>query len=151
MTETDKFIQHFPKSRLVQKHRPGRCPLYGCRQPSRPKGCLCARHSMRLWRHTNPLGHFFAQIRDRARRRGQVFTLTLQEFKAAVADTGYMEGRGRGAHCLHLDRIDASLGYVSGNVRVITARQNCVKSVEEKKAQRKKYVSHFNQHEEDPF
>jgi hypothetical protein len=149
MSEVKKFITHFPKSRLVRKHRPGRCPLFGCRQPSRSKGVLCGRHSLRLWRMTNPLGAYFAQIRDRARERGQVFTLTLEQFREIVADTGYMEGRGRSAHCLHLDRIDASRGYEPGNVRVVTARENCVKSAQEK---RREYVQHrIGAVEDDPF
>lgn len=133
MTETEKYLQHFPGAKLVKRSRPTCCPLKGCRQQVRTKGLLCSRHNMRLWRKLNPLNAHFAQIRDRAVRRGQVFTLTLQQFKDAVAGTGYLEGRGRSATCLHLDRIDATRGYEPGNVRVITARENCQKSVQERR------------------
>lgn len=53
MTGPQKYLLHFPEARVVKTPRPGKCPLWGCRQQSRKKGILCARHSLRLWRPHN--------------------------------------------------------------------------------------------------
>lgn len=109
---------------------------------------------MRLWRLTRPLEAHFAQIKDRASKRGHVFTLTKQQFIDLVADTGYLEGRGRKACHLHIDRIDPARGYEPGNVRVITAKENCAKSDQDKRIRREiinKKIAEAATDENNPF
>lgn len=84
---------------------------------------------------------YFAQIRDRARRNDIVFTITFQDFLDTVNATGYLEKRGRQSFNLHLDRRDALKGYERGNLRVITAGENCSKGATEDKERRAAFVA----------
>jgi len=87
---------------------------------------------MELWRMNNPMKAFFAQIRDRARRRGTPFTISYQYFIETTRETGYDVLRGRNTQCLHLDRVDCLKGYEPGNIRVISALDNLRKAAEDK-------------------
>ncbi len=52
-----------------------------------------------------------------------------------AAPGGYVEGRGVGAGCLHIDRIDPLRGYEPGNIRCLDASENCRKgATDDKKA-----------------
>lgn len=137
--EAARYVAEFPKAKLTPKPKPGRCPLYGCRNKARCRGVLCAKHEQQLRRRKNPAKSFFNQIKQRAGRRNIPFTLTFDQFIEAVAETGYLEGRGRASCMLHLDRDDATKGYEAGNIVVRTARQNCQKSHEDK-ARRRAFV-----------
>jgi len=99
----------------AQKNRT-RCP--GCRRASQ--------------RAANPLLTAYAQIRDRARRKGIQFALPWDFFTTLAEATGYVTGRGRSVDDLHLDRIDATRGYLPDNVRVVTAAENLAKAVGER-------------------
>lgn len=131
-----RYLANFPKAALKKKPRQGKCPLLGCKGDSHTKGILCAKHGKRLWRMENPVNAHFLQIKDRAKKRGHAFTLTLADFIEIIADTGYLEGRGTSASALHLDRIDPTRGYERGNCRVLTAKENCQKAHEDKQRRR---------------
>lgn len=104
------------------------------------RGKLCNCHSMRLWRMEHPVEAHFAQIRDRARRREIPFTITLDDYREAIAGTEYTNRRGRRAWNLHIDRRDALKGYEPGNIRVMLAAANCAKGATTDKARRRAYV-----------
>lgn len=63
-------------------------------------------------------------LKHHARQRGIGFTLTLEEFGAIVVPEGYIQGRGRTADALQVDRIDQRRGYEAGNVRVVLTSEN---------------------------
>ena len=132
--------------RMRKTLRPGRCSVYGCRNPSRhakgasPRACLCSRHAMQIWRKENRELAHFAQIKDRARQRSQVFELTIEQYRALINGTGYTEQRGRKAFSLHLDRIDPLLGYTMDNVRVLGASDNCRKGATTDKERRAEFI-----------
>lgn len=139
-SQIERYLAAFPKDSAKRAGRPGMCRVFGCRNEAAPRGDLCSKHSMRLWRFEKPLVAFFTQIRDRAARKKIVFTITLEEFLELVKDTGYEQKRGRSAASLHLDRKDALLGYEPGNLRVLNASENCAKAAEDK-ARRAAYVA----------
>lgn len=95
----------------------------------------------------NPIGTIFVEKRSNARRRGIEWGLTLEQFQQIVMQQNYIDGRGRERHCLHIDRIDVSLGYVWGNIQILTCMENVIKGNQER---RKSYVSYFAD-EPDPF
>lgn len=117
--------------RLKQKFRPGVCRAFRCMNAPRniathPTSTqLCGTCAKAEWRASNPERAAYGAQRDKARRRGIKFLLTFEQWWSVVEPSGYMDGRGRLRHCLHIDRIDPSKGYEMGNVRVITAAENC--------------------------
>lgn len=122
-----------------QKKIPGRCPICRCRKAprdlgTRPKSTqLCGTHHKELWRLNNPAHAAYDNLRSSARKRKIVFTLTLAHFKAVIEPTRYMDESGRERHCLHIDRIETHLGYVDGNIQVLT----CTENVQKENAERR--------------
>jgi hypothetical protein len=83
--------------------------------------------------------------RSNAKRRGILFTISLEYFRAWCAETEVLLNAGRSATSLHVDRIVDELGYVEGNLQVLTNSQNVAKENRRRKAVR--YVD--PQHERD--
>lgn len=105
-----------------------RCPGELCGGTGILKGRrLCWRCAKAAWRAANPARAVFCDVRDSARKRGVPFALTFAEFLAAVEGTGYLQNRGTASDALHMDRINPGEGYVTGNVRVVLARENVAK------------------------
>lgn len=111
------------------------CRVKHCRTRRMGDRTICSKHNMELWRARNPIKAAYHHIRDRARSKRIAFTLTYEEFVGICEATGYAEGKGRHAHELHLDRIDARKGYSLDNVRVITCSENSRKGCYEKRIQ----------------
>lgn len=85
-------------------------------------------HYQFLWRLRNPFRAAFRQIKDRAKRKGIDFALSFEDFAELAAQTGYVEGKGRSASSLSIDRENAGIGYVLTNIRVMTVAENSSKS-----------------------
>lgn len=66
----------------------------------------------------------FQTIRQNARRRKKVFTLTWEKFKELCYETNYIAGRGRGKKSFTIDREKNELGYTNENVRVVSKSFN---------------------------
>jgi hypothetical protein len=62
--------------------------------------------------------------------RGIEFKLTLGEFTAFDAKTGYVDRMGTGPDDLSIDRIDSDGAYEVGNIRAITFEDNIRKKLE---------------------
>lgn len=122
--------------------RRGQCKVIYCRRPARvevrPKAkgfrtsvrIACPTCESRLYRANNPAKEIYRQIKDRALRRHQIFRLTFAEFLREIEGTEYLSRRGTGVGELHLDRKEVSLGYVPGNLQVITTEENLRKQRE---------------------
>lgn len=100
-----------------------------CRPCSRVKQAKHYRNRESGWKT-----HLIGAARQRAKAKDLPFDLTVDDFeipefcpilglKLEVSD-----GRGAGANSATLDRMDPPLGYVPGNVWVISARANMMKS-----------------------
>ena len=89
----------------------------------------------RRYRATNTAQLLLHHARARAKRDGIAFNLTLDDIvvpaECPVLGCALRPGTGRSgffAHSPSLDRIVPELGYTRGNVRVISARANLLKS-----------------------
>lgn len=84
-------------------------------------------HSLRLWRVAHPIEAAYARIKAAAKRRLIPFKLTKEQFREFIEPTEYITGRGHKSWNFHLDRKDGELGYVWGNLQILTAEQNIKK------------------------
>jgi len=115
--------------------KPGKCPVKFCRRHSREgtrhknpsKHRLCGTHAKELCRKRDPVKATYYEKKSNAKRRRISWTLTLEEYTLVVAQQEYMDGKGCTRHCLHLDRIDPTLGYEVGNLQIITCAENVAK------------------------
>lgn len=122
--------------------RKGQCRVVYCKRPARVQArwdrqklrtvhhAICLTCETRLKRANNPAREVYWQIKDRAKRRNQIFNLTFPEFLAEIEGTDYLTRRGTGIGELHLDRKKVQLGYVPGNLQVITTAENLRKQRE---------------------
>lgn len=136
--EGNRWVFIFPQ----KPKREGQCKVIYCKRPARvrvwPKERkfrvttyqVCQTCACRLYRANNPAKEAYRQIKDRARRRNQIFKITFTEFLEVIEGTEYLTRRGTGINELHLDREKVHLGYVKGNLRVITAAENLRKRYE---------------------
>ena len=90
------------------------------------------------WNRMGDAEYMFRKAKARAKHKGREFTITLQDVEAVDTDVcpifhipikRYPITPGAEANCAKpdsksLDRIDASKGYVPGNIRVISFRCN---------------------------
>lgn len=124
------------------RKRKDQCRVIYCKRPARveiisEKGKLRISHrsvcdtcACRLKRANNPAREAYRQIRERAARRGQIFDITFEQFCAIPRFDEYIRQRGRGIDELHLDRVRVELGYVVGNLQVLTTEENLRKQRE---------------------
>lgn len=92
----------------------------------------CTKCKTRRWRVNNPLKWAYKNLRDHARQRKVGFTLTLAHFGEVCEASGYLLLRGAEGHHMHIDRIDACLGYEDGNIQVLTCSENVAKGNRER-------------------
>lgn len=128
----------FPK----EPKRKGQCAVIYCKRLARERvrwkrGKLVTEHSStcttcrcRLDRANHPARDAYRVIRDRAQRRGQIFDITFEQFMEIPRIEEYVQRRGRGIEDLHLDRVRVALGYVVGNLQVLTTAENLRKQRE---------------------
>jgi len=86
------------------------------------------------WQLRNPLQHMLSTAKQRARKADIEFALTLADFEDIPTHCPVFGfelkygGRGtRAPNSASLDRIDSSMGYVPGNVQIISWRANDLK------------------------
>jgi hypothetical protein len=93
--------------------------------------CRASKHMLR--RHQRPLEQLlYKSAKARAKREGIPFSITIEDIKVPaicpILEIPIIRGTGRQTHnSPSLDKIDPSLGYVPGNVAVISFRANALK------------------------
>jgi len=85
---------------------------------------LCWKCRSRQMKQRHPETYVLNMLRHSARKRDLPFTITLAEFKAFCAKTGYLQQRGNQPEDLTIDRIDWNEGYHIDNLRVLTHDEN---------------------------
>jgi hypothetical protein len=75
----------------------------------------------------HPAQAYLNRLRCHARSRGIAFTLTLEELLEVCKDFNFQQYDTPQGDRLSVDRIDARLGYMRGNIQVMTVRENTVK------------------------
>lgn len=116
----------------TKKHVEGVCAVKFCTNPT-TQFCLCKKHELRRWRTKNPKKAAYATLRDHARGRQLAFTISFDYFCGLTDSLAYydQEAEGRG-DIPTIDRVDATKGYVEGNLRVISLSENTIKGNRER-------------------
>ena len=102
------------------------CVVKNCRNPRRARGGgrFCYACTQALWRARYPTKSAYTALRDHARRRRILFTLSFGRFEELVRGTSYIETAGNQAGGLQVDRVDATRGYADDNVQLLTITEN---------------------------
>ncbi len=92
----------------------------------------CVKAYGKRWREENPKRYLWCAAQVRARRNNIPFDITPEDFeipdRCPVFDIPLLQADGkRQPSSPSLDRIDASKGYVKGNVEIISWRANDLK------------------------
>ena len=106
------------------------CPVHGGH--SKRVGCSgCSAAYMRRRRHNQPDMALVARAKDRARARNLPFNITADDVVVPpicpALGIPLVTGQKRSAMSPSLDRVQPRLGYVPGNVRVVSDRANRLK------------------------
>jgi hypothetical protein len=130
----------FDKGLYVSKRKAGVCAAHGCAQTVGQQHAYCSAHRQyfanqaRFNRMTKPERAMMSQAKKRAKRRGTPFNLTLRDIvipkTCPVLGIALVRGEGTGGaidSSPSLDCFRPALGYVVGNVAVISYRANRIK------------------------
>jgi len=115
---------------FAKNKAPGRCPVRGCRNPSRKDRALCHRHEQRRWRAHNPIKNYYNELKQRAKKRGHAFTISYDYFLGFCHATQFLEEHE--GKVLTIERINASKGYVPGNIEALETSLNTAKGNRER-------------------
>lgn len=102
------------------------CNVRGCSRKIHGDG-MCVTHYRREWRNKNPLKSSYQNLKTNANRRGKEFTITFEYFCKFAIKCQLILNRGRTAEAYTVDRIKDHLGYVPGNLQMLTKRENVIK------------------------
>jgi hypothetical protein len=86
------------------------------------------------WRRANPVTRLLQAARRRAKERGIEFSITEADLQPVPTHCPILGvklrygGRGFNYEAASIDRLDNSLGYIAGNVFMISRRANIMKS-----------------------
>jgi hypothetical protein len=116
----------------AQKAKRGICIECRCTKKRNGKNLKCAMHLRRDWAEKYPLRYRYGNLRGNAKKRGLSVDVTREQFEAFAIENGYLDGVGRHAYNLHIDRPNAARGYALDNMRVLVAAENCRKAYSER-------------------
>lgn len=78
-------------------------------------------------RSKDPVRYKLINIKNRAKELNVPFDISLEWFRQWCADNNYMELRGRGRYAASIDRKIRELGYVEGNIQILSTGANSSK------------------------
>ncbi len=105
------------------------CQTKNCRKKQIGKKSFCSSCNIRRFKEKNPEKYAYFVLKNNAKRRWKVFTISFEYFKQFVVKTEYMAGKGITKTGLHIDRIKEHLGYVEGNLQILTNTENVKKYI----------------------
>lgn len=100
-----------------------KCITKYCRKP-KAAGHFCHSCIKKKYAAKHPLRYCFSILKNNAKRRGKQFDISMEEFKKFCEDNGYMEGKGKTAGSLSIERIRAYEGYTASNIQILTLEEN---------------------------
>jgi len=103
-----------------------KCSTKNCKNPSKGRK-LCASCRSRKARKKNPIRYAYNCLKSNAKRRGRIFELTFKFFKEFCKKTNYIKLKGMGPDDMTIDRKVSPLGYIDGNIRMISRSANAMK------------------------
>ena len=116
---------------LPKKNNRGLCAVRYCSRTKLSSRSICSRCQRHRRRQNDPIGYTYDLLKQNAKRRGKVFTISKDYFRAFCLSTGYMDGKGKKAESMSIDRIDPSRGYEPGNIQVLSLSANSTKRHED--------------------
>lgn len=99
------------------------CSVEGCDKKHNSKG-LCKMHYLQQWRKEHEYETLWHMLKSSAKRRDIEFNITVDELRAEIGKTPYMQNKGRFLENYNIDRIRQLEGYKPGNIQVITKEEN---------------------------
>ncbi len=126
-----------------RKDGKGICVAKGCKNKQyiyrgKKHDRFCTKHRRQQGKEANPARYHYDLLKNNAKRRGKEFSISFQYFKSFCEETKYLELKGKGAKNLSIDRDNDELGYVEGNLKVLTLAHNT----------KKKYVRYWADQED---
>lgn len=94
---------------------------------------ICNKCRRRKYINEHPLEYTYDTLKQNAKRRRVPFLLSIKEWKQFCDTTGYLKLRGTFAQDMTVDRIIDALGYVAGNIQMITRAENSKKQAQDRK------------------
>lgn len=94
----------------------GVCAVKNCTNDA--QGKLCSTCRSRKSRLADPVRYAFNNLKNRAKQRGKIFTITLVQFREFCHGVTYIGFAGRSAKSYSIDRIKEECGYHIDNIQV---------------------------------
>jgi hypothetical protein len=104
-----------------------KCITRQCRNSVASAGKSCSTCRSRKCRKADPVRYAFNNIRNRAKQRNILFTITLEQFRTWCHKVKYIGLKGRSSESYTIDRKHNDLGYHLDNIQVMTNRENVKK------------------------
>ena len=79
---------------------------------------------VREWRENNKIQASYLILKAHAKERGIEFSLSKEYWGKFCEETEYHLLKGIGKNDLTVDRKDPRMGYVEGNIQILTMKQN---------------------------
>jgi hypothetical protein len=118
---------------MNQKQTP-KCKVKHCRREVK-RGDLCYHHEREKQKQNSPYVYWFGVNKRNANRRARVYgngkfwRVTFDYWVQFCNETGYLAIKGRYKGDASLDCIINELGYIDGNLQVLTVEDNAGKGV----------------------
>ena len=103
------------------------CTKKYCTRKGGRRSGLCPRHRVEKWRKDNPVRYAFITLADNAKRRGKPFEISFEYFTEFCTKTKYIQGKGKTKESFTIDRKDETIGYVEGNLQLLSNSDNVKK------------------------
>lgn len=103
----------------------GRCSVKHC--TNKCKGKMCNTCRCRKSRIEDPVRYAYNNLKNRAKQRGVIFTITLDQFRVWCKKVEYIGFAGRSSESYTIDRKHNDIGYHIDNIQAMTKADNIKK------------------------
>lgn len=104
------------------------CKKYRCKTQAMQKSRYCGKHKRQAEKKRNPISYRYSCLKQNAKKRGIVFTLTISEFREWCEKVQYLKKVGITKDSFNIDRVIASRGYEKNNLQLINMGLNTRKT-----------------------
>lgn len=103
------------------------CKSEGCYKNAAKTRNYCHSCRMEKFKNNNPEKYAYFILKNNAKRRHKVFNISFEYFLLFCKKHDYIQRKGITKQGLHIDRKDENLGYIEGNLQVLTNSENVKK------------------------
>lgn len=108
------------------------CSTLSCRKKAQLNRTICRSCRTKREREKDPERYAYVVLRKHAKERNIPFSITLDYFREFCVKTGYLAKKGVMKDSYHVDRKVEMLGYIPGNLQVLTNSENVKKFLDYK-------------------